>query len=85
MTPLYAEERGEDWMDFARGMVQIGQRAEQAAIDKDVDAVFEVGGTLYNVCSGCHANYPPSEEPGADPMRPAPDMSLDEYTDQTEE
>ena len=85
MTPLYAEGRGEDWMDFSRGMVEIGQRAEQAAIDKDVDAVFEVGGTLYNVCSGCHANYPPSEEPGADPMRPAPDMSLDEYTDQTEE
>lgn len=60
MTPLYAEGRADDWMDFSRGLVEIGLRAEQAAIDRDPDAVFEVGGTLYNVCSGCHANYPPA-------------------------
>ena len=52
MTPLYAEGRGQDWMDFSRGLVEIGMKAEQAAIARDPDAVFEVGGNLYNVCRG---------------------------------
>ena len=60
MTPLYAEGRGEDWTDFARGLVEIGMRAEQAAIDRNPDAVFEVGDNLYNVCAGCHQLYPPA-------------------------
>ena len=83
MTPLYAEGRGEDWKDFSRGMVQIGLQAEKAAADKDVDAVFEVGGNLYNVCRGCHTSYPPAGgEEGADPMRPTGDQSLEEETGQ---
>jgi hypothetical protein len=72
MTPLYSEGRGADWMDFSRGLVEIGMQAEQAAIDRDPDKVFEVGGNLYNVCRGCHQLYPPAEgaadtsaEPGA--------------------
>lgn len=84
MTPLYAEGRGEDWMDYARGMIEIGQQAEQAAVDQNVDAVFEVGGNLYNVCRGCHANYPPSEEAMEnDPARPDGDTSFEDYTEQT--
>lgn len=78
MTPLYAEGRGQDWMDFSRGLVEIGLQAEQAAIDRDVDAVFEVGGNLYNVCRGCHQLYPPAEMP-EDSAPPAGD--LPEQTD----
>lgn len=62
MTPLYAEGRGEDWMEFSRGLVEVGQKAEQAAVDRDVDAVFEVGGTMYSVCSACHQAYLPEEQ-----------------------
>ena len=60
MTPLYAEGRGQDWMDFSKGLVEMGLQAEQSAIDKDPEKVFEVGGNLYNVCSGCHQLYPPA-------------------------
>lgn len=83
MTPLYAEGRGEDWMDFARGMVEVGARAEQAAVDRDSDAVFEVGGHMYNVCSGCHANYPSSAEGeiAPDETRPTEGVSLEESTE----
>lgn len=66
MTPAYAEGRGEAWLDFARGMVEVGTQAEQAAVDRDPDAVFEVGGTLYNVCSSCHLLYPPANSPLAE-------------------
>ena len=89
MTPLYADGRGEDWMDFARGMVEVGMRAEQAAVDRDSDAVFEVGGHMYNVCSGCHANYPSTAEmEGEVPpeeIRPTGDVSLEEFTEEPRE
>lgn len=60
MTPLYAEGRGEDWMKFSKALVEIGQRAEKAAVDKSSDAIFDVGGTMYNVCTACHQVYPPA-------------------------
>lgn len=83
MTPVYAEGRGDDWTDFARGLVEVGNRAEQAAIDKDVDAVFEVGGTVYNVCTACHQAYPAEELPASvteEELRPTTGVSLEEYT-----
>ncbi|MEN7536842.1 hypothetical protein [Aurantiacibacter flavus] len=60
-TQGYAEGRGEDWLVFAKGLDDVSKKAEQAALDKDPDAVFEVGGTVYNVCSACHQMYPPAE------------------------
>lgn len=86
-TPAYADGRGSDWMAFAQGMQDVATLAEQAALNKDVDAVFEVGGTLYNVCTACHQVYPPAELPegvsvddmAADPNRPSADQSLQEY------
>lgn len=62
-SPAYAEGRGQDWRDFAQGLQDVARQAEQAARDKDPDAVFEVGGTLYNVCAACHQAYPPAELP----------------------
>jgi hypothetical protein len=61
MTPQYAEGRGEDWLQFSRSLVEIGQRAEKAAVDRNSEAIFETGGTMYNVCSACHQAYPPKE------------------------
>ena len=66
-TEGYAEDRGEDWLVFAKGLDEVSKRAEQAALSKDPDAVFEVGGTVYNVCSACHQMYPPVQlEAGPD-------------------
>jgi len=54
---------GEDWMEFAQGLTDIGQKAIVAAEARDSDAVFDVGGELYNVCTACHQRYmlPPEE------------------------
>ncbi|MEO0062592.1 MAG: hypothetical protein RLZZ08_1152 [Pseudomonadota bacterium] len=64
-TPAYAEGRGKDWTEFANGLVQVAALAETAAKEKNPDKVFEVSGTIYNVCSACHQAYPPKEGPGA--------------------
>jgi hypothetical protein len=60
-TPGYAEGRGDDWIEFSDGLIAISKEAEQAAEEKDPDKVFEVGGTIYSVCSACHQVYPPAE------------------------
>lgn len=60
-TPAYAEGRGKDWVEFSNGLVEVAGLAEQAAVEKDTDKVFEVGGTVYNVCTACHQAYPPAE------------------------
>ena len=60
-TPGYSEGRGDDWLQFARSLVEVSKLAEQAAEEKSTDEVFEVGGTVYSVCSACHQVYPPAE------------------------
>lgn len=59
-TEDYTEGRAEDWTQFAKSLDEAAQLAEQAAIDKDPEKVFEVGGTLYAVCRACHQVYPPA-------------------------
>ncbi len=86
-SPSYASTRDDDWLDFANGLQEVSQRAEQAAIDQDPEAVFEVGGTIYSVCSACHQMYPPADLPegvtvedmGTDTNRPSLDQSLEDY------
>lgn len=60
-TPGYAEGRGEDWIEISQSLADVGRLAEQAADSRDPDKVFEVGGTMYSVCSACHQVYPPAE------------------------
>ena len=73
-TPGYAEGRGEDWVQISQSLAEVGKLAERAADSRDPDKVFEVGGTLYSVCSGCHQVYPPAEglppETAAEPPPP---------------
>jgi hypothetical protein len=64
-TPGYAEGRGQDWVQFADSLAEVGKQAEQAAAEKSPDKVFEVGGTMYNVCSACHTVYPATTGPEA--------------------
>ena len=72
MTPLYATGKGEDWIQLAQAMVQTGMKAEKAAADRNSDAIFETGGTLYEVCSACHQAYPPPVPAGATPATAKP-------------
>ena len=73
-TPEYAEGRGEDWVEFSRSLVEISKRAEQTAIDRDSEAIFEVGGIIYRVCTACHQSYPASqpEDLGQEDVEEAP-------------
>jgi len=78
MTPMFAEGRGDDWITYSRALVEIGQKAEQAAADKDSDAVFETGGLMYNVCRACHQAYVGEVDPP-----PLPGTEAAEEADQT--
>ena len=70
----YAKGRNPDWIKFSQAMIDASKEAEQAAKDKNVDKVFEVSGTVYNVCSVCHMAYPPPVRPAASGT-PAPSPS----------
>ena len=57
---LLLEERAQGqghWMAMSRAMIDVGRRAVEAAQARDPDSVFEVGGDVYLVCTGCHAVY----------------------------
>lgn len=58
-SDAYTEGRNPDWTKFSQALVDVSKQAEQAAKDKNVDKVFEISGTIYNVCSACHMAYPP--------------------------
>ena len=54
------------WIEFSHGMTRIAQQAVEAIDDRDSEALFEIGGHLYNVCVACHQVYArtPADEPG---------------------
>ena len=70
-TPAYTEGRGTDWTTFANSLTEVAKLAEQAADEKNPDKVFEVGGTIYNVCSACHQVYPATTGPEAEGQKAA--------------
>ena len=65
-TPGYTEGRGEDWVQFANSLIDVSRLAEQAAEERNTDKDFEVGGTIYNVCTACHQVYPATTGPEAE-------------------
>ena len=70
-SPAYAAGRDEDWVTFANSLIDVSRLAEQAADARDVEKTFEVGGTMYSVCSACHQVYPSTTEAeGGDVDRP---------------
>jgi hypothetical protein len=56
MMPGRAEP-GEDWLDYSAAMIGVGERLLDAAEARDAEAVFDLGGQLYNVCLACHQRY----------------------------
>lgn len=84
--PGYAEGRGDDWIVFSQGLVDLAGQAEEAAVAQDPDAVFEAGGLVYNVCQACHLNYPPANMPEGveeSEIRPAEGVTLEDYVEGT--
>lgn len=48
---------GDDWREYAAGLVAAGELAIEAAEARDADALFEAGGRIYQVCRACHNQY----------------------------
>ena len=49
--------QGDHWVAMSQSMTDIGRLAVEAAQARDPGRVFEVGGDVYLVCTGCHAVY----------------------------
>jgi hypothetical protein len=64
-TEDYAQGRGEGWLKFADGMIDMSKQAEAAVKSRNSDKMFEVGAYLYDVCSACHQAYPATEAAAA--------------------
>lgn len=65
MLPDAAEDIGtKAWVEFSKGMTRIGMEAMAAVDAQDADALFKVGGHLYNVCLACHQVYAREMESG---------------------
>jgi hypothetical protein len=45
------------WMERARALREAGTSLHQAAKSRDVAAVFERGGNLFDACQNCHFTY----------------------------
>lgn len=56
LVPELASGKG-DWAEYSRATVRIGRQLVDIAEARDADALFEVGGHLYNVCRACHQVY----------------------------
>lgn len=50
------------WNDDAKLMIETGAEGEAAARAKDAEKAFEIGGRLYDACTGCHKTYVPRRE-----------------------
>ena len=62
MPHLAPETDSAAWNEFAGGMTRIAKDAIAAVDAKDGEALFEIGGNLYNVCVACHQVYARGEE-----------------------
>ncbi|MSV28878.1 MAG: hypothetical protein EXQ52_09060 [Bryobacterales bacterium] len=63
---LMMEGRAKDtgrWMERARALREAGASLHQAAKARDVAAVFERGGNLFDTCQGCHFEYRYEKDP----------------------
>ncbi len=57
--PEGEQELDEEWIRLSQALMDVSMKAVKAADAKDKDAVFNVGGDIYAVCSNCHQKYAP--------------------------
>jgi hypothetical protein len=51
-----AKDSGE-WMRHAQDLIEVGLRTIKAAEARNKDAIFTLGGDIYEVCANCHQTY----------------------------
>jgi hypothetical protein len=51
-----AKDSGE-WMRHSQALIDVGIRTVKAAEARDKDAIFTLGGDIYEVCANCHQTY----------------------------
>lgn len=64
LLPQDDELPADAWIEFSHAMTRFGQEAMAAVDAKDAEALFTVGGRLYNVCRACHQVYARPEDAG---------------------
>jgi len=50
------------WREYSHALSATGKEALLAAQAQDADAIFDIGGRLYNICVACHVAYASDEE-----------------------
>ena len=58
LSEHYAMDR-DRWIEVTMPMLEAGEAAYQAALDRDVDALAELNDPLYTSCITCHEHYQP--------------------------
>ena len=48
-----------EWIAQSQALIENSKRAIQAIDKKDKDALFTIGGDLYDVCTNCHRQFMP--------------------------
>jgi hypothetical protein len=48
-----------EWIAQARALIDVSNRAIKTIDAKDKDALFTVGGDIYDVCTNCHKQFSP--------------------------
>ncbi len=47
----------QEWINEARALIEASNRALKAIDAKDKDALFTIGGAVYDVCTNCHRQF----------------------------
>jgi hypothetical protein len=63
---LPGRSQGDDWLAYSIGLRDAGKLTMKAALEKDAEALFDVGGNIYQVCKSCHNQYWVEEESAAE-------------------
>lgn len=56
MMPGRALDQGA-WITMSQSLVEMGERAIEAADARNLEAIFDVGAEIYYVCTNCHGTY----------------------------
>lgn len=52
-----ADGRDESWIVYSQAIIDTGNQLIAAAEAHDEQAIFDLGGQLYNVCKACHLKF----------------------------
>lgn len=55
--PHPSEERGQLWSTYSDQLTEQGRIAREAILNRDGDALFQAGASLYQSCVQCHDDY----------------------------